>query len=183
MSNKVVAKVKSGAAGTPAVDPIFTIWTLLHQTAYAITRAREKELKRYGIAIRQVAALLVISNLGDRATPTELARWLFRKPHTVSSMLTRMEKEGLIAKSKDLERKNVIRVTLTEKGKGTYQQSTRRESIHRIMSCLDEKELGQLSSLLERLRERAFGELGGTSTTLPPLEWPSTREVKADARR
>ena len=181
MSNKVVEQTGS-QAGTPAVDPIFTIWTLLHQTAYAITRAREKELKRYGIAIRQVAALLVISNLGDRTTPTELARWLFRKPHTISSMLTRMEKEGLIEKSKDLERKNVVRVTLTEKGKVTYQQSTRRESIHRVMSCLDEKELGQLRSLLERLRERAFEELGVTSTTLPPLEWPLTREVKADTQ-
>lgn len=169
MSNDMVKKIKGNTDESPAVDPLFTNWALLHQTVYAIARAREKELKRYDIAIRQVAALLIINKLGDKTTPTELARWLFRKPHTISSMLNRMEKEGLIEKSHDLKRKNVIRVALTEKGKRTYQQSTRRESIHRIMSCLNEKELEQMRSYLERLREKAFRELEITDKPPFPL--------------
>jgi DNA-binding MarR family transcriptional regulator len=71
-----------------------------------------------------------------------------------------MEKEGLVRKTKDLERKNLIRVSLTEKGQQAYYQSSRLESVHRIMSSLSEEERQQLSSCLETLRDRALKELG-----------------------
>ena len=87
------------------VDPIHILWTLLHHATEAIGHAREKELAEYGIALRQVAALYVIHYLiernGEPVTPTELAQWLYRRPNTISSILDRMEREGLIHKGKD----------------------------------------------------------------------------------
>lgn len=180
MSNKALEKSISQAESL-AVDPVFNIWALLHQTVDAITRAREKELKHYGIAVRQVSALFAINHLGGQATPTELARWLFRKPHTISSILNRMAREGLIEKSRDTERKNVVRVILTEKGRRAYQYSTRRESVHRIMSGLNETELERLRSYLEKLREKAFAELKVTNRPpFPPVRiTPSGRPKPA----
>jgi len=169
MSNKVAEKNLSQNENT-AVDPPFALWALLHQTVDAITRSREKELKQYGIAIRQVAALFIISSLGGSTTPTELAHWLFRKTHTISSILNRMEKEGLISKSQDPDRKNVVRVILTDKGKAAYTHSARRKTIHQIMSCLNEAEMAQLESYLNRLREAAFK---GLKITKRPLFPPS----------
>jgi len=69
-----------------------------------------------------------------------------------------MEKEGLIRKVKDLDRKNLIRVVVTEKGQRAYEQSTKREVIHRIMSSLSEEERQQLSSCLQKLRSKALAE-------------------------
>ena len=158
--NRATASTNSkNSAQAADPDTEFYAWSLLHQTVDVISRAREKEVGRYGIALRQVAALHIINLLGDRATPTQLAQWLFRKPHTISSILDRMEKEGLIVKHKDLERKNLIRVSLTAKGREAYHHSVKRESIHDIMSCLSAAEIKQLRSYLDRLRDRALKEL------------------------
>ena len=79
-----------------------------------------------------------------------------------------MEKEGLVTKHKDLERRNLVRVSLTEKGREAHHYSLRRESIHDIMSCLSAAELMQLRAYLDRLRDRALEELNITRRPLFP---------------
>ena len=66
-----------------------------------------------------------------------------------------MEKQGLVRKVKDLDRKNLVRVVLTEKGREAYYHSTKRESIHQIMSFLSEEERQQLRHCLQTLRDKA----------------------------
>jgi len=142
-----------------SIDEDFKLWALLGQAADVVLRARQKELNRYGISAIEAGTLLAIQIIGDRATPAEITRWLLRKPHTVSELLKRMEKEGLVTKSKDLERGNLVRVRITEKGRQAYQQSTKRKSIRKVMSVLSEEERQQLMASLEKLRNRALKEL------------------------
>jgi DNA-binding MarR family transcriptional regulator len=71
-----------------------------------------------------------------------------------------MEEKGLVKKIKDMDRKNMIRIAMTEKGEQAYNQSTQRTTIHNIMSALSEAEHQQLMSLLQRLRDQALKELG-----------------------
>jgi len=152
-------------------DSIHVLWTLLHQATEAIGRAREKELAEHGIALRQVAALYVINHLietkGEPVTPTELSQWLFRRPNTISSILNRMEREGLINKGKDDQRRNLVRVSLTEKGQDAYQKSTQRESLHQVMGVLSTAEQDEFFGYLERLRDSALKYLGVDEK--PPL--------------
>jgi DNA-binding MarR family transcriptional regulator len=158
-----------------AKDPIYVLWTLLHQTAEAIGRVRERELAEHGIALRQVAALYVINHVietkGEDVTPSELAQWLFRRPNTISSILDRMERDGLVNKGKDRERRNMIRVSLTEKGKEAYQKSTQRESLHQVMSCLSTEEQATLFGYLERLRDSSLKYMGIDEKPPLPLSW------------
>ena len=142
------------------VDRDYNLWVLLRQAKDLLTRVRDKELKKYGISTRQAAVLFVIKAIGYRATPAEIARWLVREPHTVSSMLSRMERQGLVTKASDLHRKNIVRVALTEKGEQAYSDSEKRETIRRVSSSLSEKERQQLWSYLETIRNRALKELG-----------------------
>ena len=58
-----------------------------------------------------------------------------------------------------MERKNLVRVSMTEKGKQAYEQSTKRKSIHKVMSVLSEQERQQLLASLEKLRNRALKEI------------------------
>ena len=142
-----------------SVDEEYSLWVLLSQAADATLRARQKELDRYGISTVEAAVLFTIQAIGDRATPAEISRWLLRESHTVSELLSRMEKEGLVSKTKDLDRKNMVRVAITEKGQQAYDQSTRWNSIRKLMSSLSEGERKQLKSYLERVRDRALKEL------------------------
>ena len=149
------------------IDQDYRFWVLFRQTLDAILRAREKELSPYGISSMQAAALLAIETIGSKATPAEISRWLFREPHSVSTLLKRMEKQGLVSRTKDLHRKNLIRVSLTEKGQRAFQQAERRESIRKVMSSLIKEELQQLESYLERLRSEAFKMLVRNMKVLP----------------
>ena len=71
-----------------------------------------------------------------------------------------MEKQGLVEKSSDLERKNLVRVMLTEKGKQAHLDAMKRESVEWIMSCLSKHELQQLGLLLEKLWVKSLEYVG-----------------------
>jgi len=137
----------------------YVLWTLLHQTSDAMLRAWQKELNLIGITTEQAAALFVIQAIQGPATPAEISRWLFRQPHTVFGLLNRMEKDGLVTQTKDLERKNLVRVALTPKGRQCYDASTKREVISRIFSFLSKEQRRMLASYLEVLRNKALEEL------------------------
>jgi len=93
------------------------------------------------------------------ATPAEISRWLFREPHTVSGLLDRMEKDGLVTKVKDLDRKNLVRVVITEKGEEAYRKSRDMKAVGNIMSSLLEEEKDNLRGYLETLRSEALAQL------------------------
>lgn len=103
--------------------------------------------------------MFMIQAIGENATPSELARCLFRKPHSISELVDRMGKRGLVRKVSNLDRKNQVRVELTDKGREIYNQSDTEEPIHRIMSTLSEAEHQQLRALLGKLWNQALEEL------------------------
>lgn len=149
-----------------AEDEDQDLWLLLTHTRYAIFRARELELQRYGITPEQVSLLFVVQALDKKATPTALARYLLRQPHTESALVARMEKRGLVKKVKDLDRKNLIRVAITEKGHTAFEQSTKRGPIHRIIGELNGQEKKQFRKYLETIFAAARKETGLGQVTL-----------------
>ncbi len=160
----MVKTVKAAAGSAPErvlwEDEVYTLWVLLHRVVEIIVRARAKELAKYGVPIRQVATLFAVYAYEDKATLTQLAGFLGRRPHTVSSILTRMEKDGLVRKSADEKRHNVVRVALTEKGRLAYRDTTRRETINNVLAALSAEEQGVLKGLLQRLEKEGLAELG-----------------------
>lgn len=161
-----------------ATDQEFKLWLLLYRTREAIYKARQKELNEYGVTPRHAAVLRAVKIIGSKATPAEISRCLHVRPHAVSTMVSRMEKAGLVRKRKDLERKNLTRVVLTEKGKQLLQQSARRQSIHSIMSSLGEEERRRLRSYLETLWFAATKE-AGTDLKAPFAPYEETLETEA----
>ena len=145
-------------------EECFELWMLLAQTREAMYKARKKELSRYSISPRKVAVISIIKDIGDKATPAEISRRLFREPHSVAGILDRMEKQGLIKRNRDLERRNLVRVTITEKGEQDYSQVANRESICKIISALSPRQQQQLTSCLEILRSTALREIGREET-------------------
>ncbi len=134
----------------------YDLWILLMQVKNAIFKAREKELSRYGLRPGRAGVLHVVHTMGATATLTDLSHSLLRERHSISELVGRMEKEGLVRKVKDRDRKNRIKVGMTKKGQRAYQKSAERKAIHDIMPCLSEEEHQQLRSCLEKLRDRAL---------------------------
>lgn len=146
------------------------LWLLLTHARYTVYRAREKELQRYGTSPEQTSLLFVVQSLGNKATPAAIARTIMRQPHTVSALVDRMVKKGLVKKVKDLDRKNLVRVALTDKGLEAFKQSSKRGPIHRIMSVLTRKERDNLKTYLKKIMDTARNEIGLDRDILPPSE-------------
>jgi len=141
-------------------DQDFAVWVYIARTRDAIAKNRVKELKKYNLSDRQSTILMVLDALGENSTPVEISRWVFREQHSISDFLKRMERDGLIRRIKDLDRKNMIRVTITEKGREAVRHTRKMESIQKIMSSITEEEHQQLKAILEKLWDKALGELG-----------------------
>ena len=111
-----------------AMDQDYMLWWLILHMRRAMFKARSKELLQYGITTAEAAALFVIHVNDNKVTPTEISRWLLRESHSTSCLLARMEKDGLISRTKDLDRKNLVRVTMTEKGHQILNKASKRVS-------------------------------------------------------
>lgn len=147
---------------------------MLENTRHVIFEARTKELRKYGTSVAHSAVFNVILALGDDATPAEIARWLFRKPSTVSDLLGRMEKEGLIRRvGYGPGRSNLVKVQLTDKGLEAHNSTAKLETIHRILAVLSPEERDRLRTSLEKLWYRSLDELGRTH--IPLLPGPQTQ--------
>jgi len=152
---------------------LFALWGILHHTGWAIARNREIELSQADTTLMQAAVMTLVSIVKEPMTPSELSRWLFREPQTVSSLLNTMEKNGLLRRVKDLDRRNMVRVELTEKGQETYARSLEKtETLREIMSCLSQEERSNLEAYLLKLMAAALKCLGVKYRFAPPSTRP-----------
>lgn len=151
-------------------DKDHDLFQLFGRCYYLTKRARERELQRYTLTPEQVQVLFFVRIMKERATPAEISRVVLRKPHTVSSLVNRMVKRGLLTKREHKKYKNWISLEITEKGEEYYQFSAKRGPIRRILSALSEEERSVFKQLLEKVSEKAADELGLTRIDLPPSE-------------
>jgi MarR family multiple antibiotic resistance transcriptional regulator len=81
-----------------------------------LERARGLELPAIGLNMPQALVLCCLKVSKEPMTPMKLARMLHKQPHTVSALVHRMEKQGLLTTRRDMKRKNWVRVSLAKKG-------------------------------------------------------------------
>lgn len=154
----------------PNQDEFMDLYFLFARARYLTFRAREKELQRYNLTPEQAQVLSTAKMLNNQGTPAEISRNLVRQPHTISALVNRMTRRGLVNKIKDLERKNMVRVALTQKGEKALEISIKGGPIRRILGVLDEEERKTFNEYLERIMAKARDELGLDRDNLPPSD-------------
>jgi DNA-binding MarR family transcriptional regulator len=132
---------------------------LLRQTHDAVLKIRQNELRRYGLTPEQTAALMNIKAMGKEASIVELSRRLFRKSNSTTVLVMRLEKRGLVKKTRDKYRRNTVRLSLTGEGKKYMERAIREDDFNAVMNELEEEKRKQLCELLEQLRDHALDYL------------------------
>ena len=122
-------------------------------------KIRQKELSRYGISMTSSAVLRSILRLGENATLKDISNDLFLERHSIREQLLRMEKDGLVELTKDKQRKNLVRMSVTDKGKELSRKANKPQSLKYIMSALTEEEQIEFWRLLSKIRERCLKRL------------------------
>jgi len=141
-------------------DETYMLWRILNQARNAILKARQKELSAYNLSGRQASALLISQATDGKVTPYKYARWAVLERHTISELINRMEKQGLVRKVKKLDSRKSIGIELTEKGRESAELAGRCEPLHAIISSLSTEQRQQLYVISKILRDAAFKEIG-----------------------
>ena len=134
-------------------DDIFNIWLLLDFTEFAIGRLRDLELASIGITPEQAMILQTLNLSNGKSTIGTMSDSIMRRTHTISTMVRRMEKQGLVRIIKYAKRKE-LEVVITSKGRKLRSEITKK-SIDAIFSVLSKEERMSLSLSLKLLLVRA----------------------------
>jgi len=127
-------------------------WENLYSTFYTLQRAREIELAKVGLSIPQPGILHFLATSKEALTPMKLSRLMGRQPHTIGALIVRMEAQGLVKTTRDLKRKNWVRVSLTKKGQQAYKLQMTQRKARNATSCLSDIERDHLNSICKKLR-------------------------------
>ena len=140
-------------------DPDINLSILFDHAFSLMTNAIEMELKQFNTNLSQIRVLTMLSRENRPVTIDEIANWSIKNFNSVSTLINRMEKKGLIEKIKNNgELKTYI--TLTEKGSMLYHLKVTERSIHLIIDKLSPKERQQLEIILKKIRDNSRDILG-----------------------
>ena len=140
---------------TVALNENELLWGRLFLATKLVERAREVELSRVNISLIQAMVLYALKISHEPLTPSKLARILCREQHSMSALIDRMEKQGLVKKKHDLFPKNLVRVVATAKGEEAFQRQRSVNAVINITSSLTKEERETLGSCADKLRLRA----------------------------
>jgi DNA-binding MarR family transcriptional regulator len=111
--------------GDLSLDKSFDLWVLLSRTYSAISRLRELELLPVGISTAQAQILNTIHNAGGELTITQISKYTLHQHHSVSNLINKMSKQGLIKKVKARNSRE-YKISITPKGQSLYDKVSSR---------------------------------------------------------
>lgn len=151
-------------------DPFIEGLTLLTQTFEACKRSVVTELSRHDLTLAQFTILTTLNFSKNALTPGQLSCYVFRERHTISALLSRMEKAGYLKKARNKDDERVVEVRMTAKGRAVIREAITSISAcsHELVeSCFTPEEIGQWNESLRRLRDHALSNLGESVQTPP----------------
>lgn len=134
------------------------LWRQLYQTYTLIKKCEDQIFGDYGLTTEQYAILGSIEYLGEPARVTDIAHWLERSTNSVSMIVDRMVKAGLVRRARSTGDRRVVYVSKTSKGQNALKPATMAslEFIPKILSPLSYEDRLTLLSLLGMVKYEAL---------------------------
>lgn len=149
--------MKKNVVANKEISPI-DLWKLLDKSRFAIARLRGIELSQLGLTIEQSSILQTLLENGGSLTTKELEEETMRQPNSISILVKRMVKMGLLRREKTKSRQR-HRIYLTQEGEKLIKKVTL-VSIEISFASFTTEEKQQISRCLNKLLENARELLG-----------------------
>jgi DNA-binding MarR family transcriptional regulator len=134
-------------------NTVLRLWLLLPRVGDALDRCQDLVFSKYGITTEQWRVLACIKSRGP-LRPVEIASLLERAPNSMSMLVDRMVKAGLVRRTRDRKDRRAVIVSLTNKGTEAVEPATPAgwEFMHKLLSPLSHDEQCALADTLETLK-------------------------------
>jgi len=133
-------------------------WFLIHRTGDVRRRCEDLIFAEYNLTKEQYAVLSTIKFLDAPVRVTDIARWLERSTNTVSMIVDRMVKAGLLRRIRDMDDRRAVRVVITSKGETALRPSILAglKLIQEILSPLSYEDRRTFATLHEVVKYKAL---------------------------
>jgi len=129
-------------------------WRQIYQTDNLLRQCQEQICGEYGLSVEQYAVLMVLNYAGGSAKPVDIAQWLIRSPNSISMIVDRMVKAGLVRRTRDRIDRRVVNVTATSKANAAVEQAHAAvlEFVRKIFQPLSSEDQNTLTGLLSTVK-------------------------------
>ncbi len=142
-------------------DKKLTTWALLRQTWSLMEKLAETRLAKVKLTPEKVAVLWACMDRPGPLIPAEIARIVSRESQSVTGLLNRMEREGLVKRIPKRKGRPFTEIKLTQKGEEACKAGVDilKKVIADVMSTPTEGQLDQLREPLLAIRGKVLDDL------------------------
>ncbi len=136
-------------------DTILRTYILFVQTARDVLKYVDAQLYRDAhSSITQMIVLLALIYEKRVMTPSEISIWTQTESHNITTLIRRMQRDGLVKSERNRPNKRIVNVMLTDKGREAFAQimPTAVKIVERVMTSITKDEAALLEKLLKTIR-------------------------------
>jgi DNA-binding MarR family transcriptional regulator len=133
----------------------------MHRDYRLLVRCEDQIYGEKGLTMEQFSVLVAMKYIRGSARPTDVAEWIGRSTNSVSMMIDRMVKAGLVRRTRDRIDRRVVHVVTTSKGENALKLAIPAswEFIQKIMLPMSQADRHTFARLLEALRYETLNYL------------------------
>ena len=164
--------------------PTLNTWLLIHQTFDMILKVEEREFAKIGLTPQYNGVLMALKHKKGNVTIKDIANWVDKNSNTISTLIDRMQRDGLVERQENKRDRREVLVILTDKGRELTKKADALgwQIIDDVLGGVPEEDLRQLNTQLEDIRGRAFGYLI-TDASIEHIKTEKTSGMKPVRRK
>jgi DNA-binding MarR family transcriptional regulator len=149
------------AVNVESQNLVLRLWFLMHRDVGLLRRCEDQAYGEKGLTMEQFTVLMAMKYIGGSVRPTDVAEWIGRSPNSVSMIIDRMVKAGLVRRTRDRIDRRVVHLVATSKAENSLKLAIPAswEFIHRIMLPLSQADRHTFARLLETIRYETLNYL------------------------
>jgi len=146
------------ATSSKSQDLVLKLWFLLHQVRDVIMAGEDQVFSEQKLTTERYLVLAITKSSSGHVRPADLARWLGRSPNSVSMLVDRMVRAGLIRRVRNRGDRRALHLIMTSKGEVALAPATAVSLafIQNVLSPLSHDDKQTLARLLETTKHQAY---------------------------
>ena len=144
-------------------DHYLRVFILFTQTARVAAKYQDAYMKKK-TGISDVWFIVLMAFYYDptsSVTASQIAQWTDTDPNNVTTLINRMEREGLLESRRDEKDKRFVRIKITDKGRAALKEAmpVAQDVIDRLMSSVSSEDALSIEKVLKAIRRNAYDGL------------------------
>jgi len=133
------------------------LWFMIHRTHEMLKMCEDRVFREYKLTTERYVVLMTIKYLNAPVRPTDVAQWLGRSPNSISMMVDRMVKAGLLRRVRKRDDRREVQLVITGRGEEALKPAILAgwEFIQKILSQVSHDDRHTLTRLLDTLQYEA----------------------------